>query len=46
MGAKHGHGLSKYMRGESPQPAFGYYNPRGLEKLELSAKAAAEEPAE
>jgi hypothetical protein len=36
VGAKHGHGLSKYVRGETPTPALGYYNPRGLKRLEIS----------
>lgn len=33
LGAKHGHGLGKYSRGESPKPAMGYFNPRGMKRL-------------
>jgi len=35
VGAKHGHGLSRYMHGESPVPVLGIYNAEGLRKLEL-----------
>jgi len=35
VGAKHGHGLYKYEIGESPRPAMGYYNPKGLERLKI-----------
>lgn len=35
VGAKHGHGLRRYEIGESPEPVLGYYNPKGLERLEI-----------
>lgn len=35
VGAKHGHGLSKYGRGESPRPALGFFNPKGLKRLQI-----------
>jgi len=35
VGAKHGHGLSRYMHGESSAPVLGVYNMEGLRKLEL-----------
>lgn len=34
-GCKHGHGLRRYTIGESPEPVLGYYNPNGLERLEI-----------
>ncbi len=35
VGAKHGWGLQKYERGESPQPCFGYINANALKKIDL-----------
>ena len=35
IGAKHGHGLDKYLIGADPQACSSYFNVRGIKKLKL-----------